>query len=264
MGISLRYDINSQGAFAHYLLLRTWKNAGNGGLDDSAGAEEFRSQNSSSEMSDFGVHRTGSATPESSSEDSISGLHDGFLSLRPQEVEKPFPVPLEDFYQGGKRRAKISRKLLDGSYEDKIVEIHVLPGYKAGTKIRFPAGGNEQSPGNPPQDLVLVLKEKPHPNFERRVDDLICHFPILLQEAMQPVAIYARTIETLDGRTIQIPRPRGKIQPGQETRIFGEGMPRRKGGKYVGDGDLIVKWLVEFPGWMSIEEKEFAQRKLRE
>lgn len=37
------------------------------------------------------------------------------------------------------------------------------------------------------------------------------------------------------------------IQPGQETRVVGEGMPISKAGSVKRKGDLIVKWNVVFP-----------------
>lgn len=181
---------------------------------------------------------------------------------KPKEIEKPFHVSLEDMYKGAKKRAKISRRMLDGTFQEKTVEVPILPGYKAGTKIRFPGDGNEQMPGQPPQDLLLVLKEKPHAIFERRVDDLVCHMKIPMQEALQPNARTQKIVKTLDGRMLKVPNTLGKIQPGRETVISREGMPVRKGGEYVRKGDLIVKWDIEYPDWLTPEQKKNAQNAL--
>jgi DnaJ family protein B protein 4 len=37
------------------------------------------------------------------------------------------------------------------------------------------------------------------------------------------------------------------IQPGQETRVVGEGMPISKAGSTKRRGDLVVRWNVVFP-----------------
>lgn len=56
--------------------------------------------------------------------------------------------------------------------EDKILEITVKPGWKAGTKVTFNDEG-DRKPGHIPADIQFVIKEKPHPRFKRDGNDLI-------------------------------------------------------------------------------------------
>jgi len=102
---------------------------------------------------------------------------------QPSEISKPLPISLEDLYQGATKRMKVSRKLLGGETEEKVLEINVLPGWKSGTKVRFPRAGNEQSSGES-QDLVFVVEEKPHPRFTRDGNDLIVTQKLSLVEAL--------------------------------------------------------------------------------
>ena len=67
------------------------------------------------------------------------------------------------------------------SIRDKILTITVKPGWKAGTKITFPREG-DQGPNTIPADIVFILKDKPHPRFERVGNDLIYTATIQLGE----------------------------------------------------------------------------------
>jgi DnaJ family protein B protein 4 len=72
----------------------------------------------------------------------------------PSEITRPLKVKLEDLLTGTTKRLKITRKLLNGEHEERVIEIDISPGYKAGTKIRFPHAGNERE-GEEAQDLVF-------------------------------------------------------------------------------------------------------------
>lgn len=69
-------------------------------------------------------------------------------------------------------------------------------------------------------------------------------------------------MEHLDGRRLQVAVPAGVVKPGQQTRIFGEGMPVRKEGQVQRKGDLIVKWEVVFPDRLTPPQKEGIKKVL--
>jgi DnaJ family protein B protein 4 len=176
----------------------------------------------------------------------------------PSEINRPLKLTLEDLYSGATKHLRVSRRLLNGTTEDKVLEIHVLPGWKSGTKIRFPRAGNEQ-PNGESQDLVFVVEEKPHSVFTREGDDLVCHIKIPLVDALTG-ADGRKTIEALDRRKLQIPMPSGIVKPNQETRIPNEGMPIRKQGSTKKKGDLIVRWDVVFPDRLTPAQKEGVKK----
>lgn len=179
------------------------------------------------------------------------------------EIVRQLKLSLNELYSGTTKRLKVGRRLLDGTTEDKVVEIHVLPGWKSGTKVRFPKAGNELSNGDA-QDLVFVVEEKPHDVMKREGNDLIATLKISLVEALTGAPgnnRVARVLELLDGRRLQVPAPIGIVKPGAETRIPGEGMPIRKGGVKT-KGDLIVKWDVEFPEKLTPAQKEGIRKVL--
>lgn len=179
---------------------------------------------------------------------------------KPAEITKPLKLSLADLYTGTRKHLKIGRKLLNGRTEDKVLEIDVLPGWKAGTKVRFPRAGNEV-PGGEAQDLVFVVEEKPDPTgkWKREGDDLFVRVDLPLVEALCGSADggkLTKSLQLLDGRRLQVAVPPGIVKPEQSSIVSGEGMPVRKGGKVERKGDLRVKWNVVFPNQLGPGQKE--------
>ncbi|KAI0649402.1 hypothetical protein C8Q79DRAFT_510549 [Trametes meyenii] len=179
---------------------------------------------------------------------------------QPSEITRPLKVSLEDLYSGATKHLKVGRRLLNGGTEDKVLEINVSPGWKSGTKIRFPRAGNEQPTGES-QDLVFVVEEKPHERFVRDGNDLVIHVKIPLVDALTG-SDKKQVVEHLDGRKIQVPVPFGIVKPGQQTTLPGEGMPIRKEGSVKKKGDLIVKWDIVFPERLTPAQKEGIRKVL--
>ncbi|CAE7136718.1 unnamed protein product [Rhizoctonia solani] len=173
---------------------------------------------------------------------------------QPPDVIHPLKLSLEDIFKGTKKHLKLKRKLLDGSTEAKDIEIDVLPGWKAGTKVRYARMGNERADGGS-ADIVFVVEEKEHPRFKRDGEDLITTCKVPLLEALAGEGGATQSIELLDGTQRTVRTPASIIKPGQETRIPGLGMPVRKEGKVVRKGDLVVKWEVVFPDRLTESQK---------
>jgi DnaJ family protein B protein 4 len=173
---------------------------------------------------------------------------------KPPALERSLAVSLEDLAKGVTKRLKVTRKVTNpasGRTSDKILTIDVKPGWKAGTKIRFPREGDEY-PNGAIQDIVFTLEEKPHPVFTRKGDDLVMSLELTLLEAL--TGGFSKVVKTLDGRSLPISASSSRIiQPGQEERFPGEGMPISK--KPGQKGDLIVKFAVKFPTTLTAAQK---------
>ena len=167
-------------------------------------------------------------------------------------VERNLPVTLEQLYKGGNKKIKIQRKTLDPGTgklkpEDKILEIEIKPGYKAGTKINYKGIGDHEEGGQ--QNMTFIIAEKEHPVFKRVGDDLRRVIEISLKEALTG---WRKTIETIDGRQISVT---GGVptQPGAEIRYPDQGMPKSK--KPGERGDMIVEVKVRFPTSLTTEQR---------
>lgn len=205
--------------------------------------------------------------PRPGSHSTYSGAQRPPSPAQSPEITRPLKVSLHDLYTGAMKRLKVGRRLASGSTEEKVLEIQIHPGWKSGTKIRFPKAGNELANGDS-QDLIFVVEEKPDDTFSREGNDLVAQMSVDLVEALTgsppltPSSPKTAThvLEMLDGRKLRVPLPVGVVKPGAETRIPGEGMPIRKEGHAKKKGDLVVKWSVVFPNIITAKQKEELRR----
>jgi DnaJ homolog subfamily B member 4 len=166
-------------------------------------------------------------------------------------VERPLPVTLEELFHGTHKKMKIKRKTYDEAtgkrkVEDKILEMDIKPGLKAGSKIKFKGVGDQEEGGQ--QDLHFVVTEKPHPTVRRDGDDLRTTVELTLKEALTG---WTRTVTTIDGRQLPVSGG-GPTQPGHEERYPHLGMPTKKVGER---GDFIIDVKVRFPSSLTQAQK---------
>ena len=160
-------------------------------------------------------------------------------------------LSLEDLYRGCIKKLKIKRTTRSQVTrdDDKVLEITVQPGWKAGTKVTFANEGDEIGNTGQFQDVVFVIREKKHPVFVRDGSNLIFKSAIPLKDALCGFIV---EIPSLDGRSIK-QRIDGVVTPGSSRVIANEGMPISKhpGRK----GDLIVTFDIIFPQRLSDSQK---------
>lgn len=126
--------------------------------------------------------------------------------------------------------------------ERKILEVHIDKGMKDGQQIRF-SGEGDQEPGLEPGDIVIVLDEKEHPQFQRFGTNLIVSTEITLVEAL---CGFQKTIKTLDNRQLIITTLPGEVIKDKTVKcVMGEGMPVYR--DPFEKGRLIIKFTVKFP-----------------
>ena len=124
---------------------------------------------------------------------------------------------------------------------NEILNIKLKPGCKKDTKLTYVEKGNQQ-PGRPrPDDLVVVVKEKPHEIFKREGNNLIVTQKISLVDALTGKTI---KITTLDGREIYVSLT-NIVKPDTKIVIENEGMPSTS--KAGQKGNLIIKFDIIFP-----------------
>ncbi len=141
--------------------------------------------------------------------------------------------------------AALKLRVQDGGEE---VTVRVPPGAGDGDKVRVPGHGAPGSFGGPAGDLVLVIRVKPHPHFERDGLDLYLDLPITVGEAYR-------------GAKVPVPTPQGEVtltvpkhaQSGQAVRLKGKGVKRKDKA-----GDLYVRFLIRLPEGDSEELEQAA------
>ena len=117
------------------------------------------------------------------------------------------------------------------------VTVRIPPGATDGDRLRVAGRGQPAPHSGPAGDLVLAIRVRPHPHFERRELDLYLDLPITVGEAYRGGKA---PVPTPEGPvTLTIPK---RAQSGQVLRLKGKGVHR---GKNV--GDLYVRFLIRLP-----------------
>jgi len=96
------------------------------------------------------------------------------------------PVTLEEVFSGCTKRVKISRSRLgaDGRglrQENKVLEVVVKKGWRAGTKVTFPREGDETLT-SAPADVTFVLRDQKHAQYRRDGANIVYTAKITLKE----------------------------------------------------------------------------------
>lgn len=117
------------------------------------------------------------------------------------------------------------------------VSVRIPPGAADGDRVRVPGHGAPAPPGGTAGDLVIHVRVRPHPYFERDGVDLHLDLPITVGEAHRGAKV---GVATPDGEVgLKVPP---HAQSGQVVRLKGRGVRRKDK-----TGDLYVKFLIRLP-----------------
>lgn len=172
-------------------------------------------------------------------------------------VEKPLAVSLEELYGGTTKKLKIKRKTYDQSTgkqstQDRILEVPIKKGLKAGSKIKFSDVGDQVEGGT--QDLHFIVSEKPHAMFIREGDDIKHTIELDLKEALTG---WRRTVQTIDGKQLSVGSG-GPTGPNWTERYPNLGMPKSK--RPTERGDFIIGVKIKFPTTLTSAQREQLQK----
>ncbi|EGR32271.1 hypothetical protein IMG5_090470 [Ichthyophthirius multifiliis] len=183
----------------------------------------------------------------------------------PQDLETEADCTLNEFYNGCSKQIKYLKRVLqqDGrTTQDVECEktIHIKPGFKDGTVLRFYKEGN-QAAGYENSDLIIRLNEIDHQNFKRKQNDLIYVHKINLYECWN---IQGINIITLDGRRLYVAIDE-VVTPFAQQIVHGQGMPIYFDNYYESKkqnllknqqdkGNLIIQFDVQFPQNVSLDQ----------
>ena len=175
-----------------------------------------------------------------------SGQRPGRRSVvsKGEDLEAETTLSLEEAYHGTTRLIQL---------HGQTIKVTIKPGAADQQMLRILGKGAGGLSGGPNGDLYLTVKIAPHPEFQRRGNDLHRDLPVELYTA---VFGGKAQIRTLKGKvTVNIPKgtPNGK-----ELRLRGLGMPvYAKKNKF---GNLLVKVDIVLPEHLSEEEIDLFRK----
>jgi len=158
-----------------------------------------------------------------------------------RSIEAELEVSFEDAFAGAKKEFTIAGRR---------IELTIPRGVKDGQKLRLANQGEEGPAGR--GDLLITIRVRPHPAFERREDDLYVEVPV------------DYLLAALGGETC-VPTPSGRVtmkvppntSSGRTFRLPGQGMPKLKEKQR---GNLYAKVRVQIPEVLSDREKELLDQ----
>jgi len=131
------------------------------------------------------------------------------------------------------------------------ISVKIPPGVTTGNYIQLRGAGNAGPRGGPAGDVIVLIEEQEHPNFQRRGDDIVHETLLSFTQAALGDEI---TVPTLDGK-INLKIPSG-TQSGKTFKLKGRGIPHLHG---YGRGDEIIQVLVWVPTRLTPEEKKLLK-----
>ena len=135
---------------------------------------------------------------------------------------------------------------------DEIIEIDIPAGVGEGMQLTVRGKGNAGPHNGINGDLLVLIEEEAHPEFERDESTLIYNLFITIPEAIMGTQA---EVPTVDGKV------RVKIAPGTQSgkvlRLRGKGLPILNG---YGNGDMLVNVNVWIPKKFNKKEEELLQQ----
>ncbi|KAH8302077.1 hypothetical protein KR044_002521 [Drosophila immigrans] len=142
------------------------------------------------------------------------------------------------------------------------LRLNIQPGTTAGTRYCFKEEG-DRYPTTIPGDIIFIVADKPHPQFERRnMHDLVYRHSVTLCQAFVGFIFF---VQTLDKRKLKIV-VNDVVTPGYQKIVPLEGLPKcrnldavaaiKHANKRFDDfGDLIIEFEYKFPKYLTSEMK---------
>jgi curved DNA-binding protein len=161
-----------------------------------------------------------------------------------RDIEQELQLGLDDAYHGALRRLTMR---LDG--KARSVDVRIPAGVGDGSRVRVAGEGEPGSGGGPAGDLFLRVRITPHPNFERKGQDLYRRVQIPLTTAVLGGEV---DVQTITGKSLRLKVPPA-TQNGQVFRLRGHGMPIV--GKPAEHGDLFATADVLLPRQLTPEQR---------
>ena len=196
----------------------------------------------SSGFSDFFESFFGRGTRQGKGFSGTGGFSGFGADIPGNDLAAEITISLQEAYTGTER-------IIDIGGEK--IKLKIKPGAYSGLKL-LAKGKGEKAQGGKAGNLYITINVSPHPDYERKGNDLYMNMPVDLFTALLGGKM---EIQTLSGR-INMKIPEG-TQNGKQFRLKGKGMPVYGKSSY---GDLYVKIQVNLPDKLTPEQKELVMK----
>jgi curved DNA-binding protein len=171
----------------------------------------------------------------------LAGMRSTRRAAAAPQARATAEVTLAEVARGAERMVDVDGRRL---------QVKIPPGVADGAKIKLRGGGPASGQGGH-GDLLITVRVKDDPRFERRGADLVTEVSVSLAEAML-------------GGEVRVPTPTGTVklrirpntQNGQEIHLAGRGLPKGSGAER---GDLVVRTRVVLPELDEAARTELAK-----
>ena len=196
----------------------------------------------SSGFSDFFESFFGRGTRQGKGFSGTGGFTGFGADIPGNDLAGEITISLQEAYTGTER-------IIDIGGEK--IKLKIKPGAYSGLKL-LAKGKGEKAQGGKAGNLYITINVSPHPDYERKGNDLYMNMPVDLFTALLGGKM---EIQTLSGR-INMKIPEG-TQNGKQFRLKGKGMPVYGTSSH---GDLYVKIQVKLPDKLTPEQKELVMK----
>ncbi len=135
--------------------------------------------------------------------------------------------------------------------KERKLTVNIPPGVDTGVQLRLHGEGEPGAGGGPPGNLHVVIHVRPHDQFERHGDDLVCRIDTTFPQASLGAEIEVPTLES----QAKVDVPAG-TQTGDLLRLRGQGMPNLRTKQR---GDQIMQVFVKTPTKLTEREREILE-----
>lgn len=156
-----------------------------------------------------------------------------------QHYTRPVHCSLEDLCNGTTKKLKVSFPSLQS---EKIFTIKVQPGYKSGTKIKFPPSRSVDANTGMEVEypaITFVISEKKHPFLQHKVgdDNLYWKCKLTSRQAERGAKL---KLPLPDGSTLEVVSKAGTMS-GEKMVVEGRGMTLKGG---LAKGNVVIEFIV--------------------
>jgi len=155
---------------------------------------------------------------------------------RGADLESELAITFAQAVRGVETTLTIRRPTGDGDSRRETLSVKIPPGMQDGLRLRLHGKGAPGVGGEPPGDLYLRIRIKPHPYFRRRDADIYIDVPISVAEAALGATV---EVPTVHGRRTSVRIP-GGTAGGTRLRLKGQGLPDARTGR-PGDQYCVIR-----------------------